>query len=368
MVIPVAEGYRMLAHPVSNVHYLLMFTLNERQGMMNILDAAMSHLDARGISFETLETTERPGSGSDLIARLDAGSRGDRTYAVEIRGRITSSVARALPSTELPLLLVAPHISREAAEVLQRREIDFVDTVGNMTLAWPSLYVCVVGNSGRSTARPASARAPRAFSPAGAKVLFTLLSWSDAINMPLRYIAERSGTSLGTAQIVMSELERSGYVASVGERRQLLNGRELLDRWTEAFSTAVVPRISMADFADNSNAWWLEAMSALLVERAQLGGEAAGSQLDSELRSTTGILYVDVLPRALAAERRWHRAGDEPNVIIRQRFWRPTEPLDPLVPSTLIFADMWASGDSRQRAHAERIRKGDPRLVEIDRS
>ncbi|WP_446223811.1 type IV toxin-antitoxin system AbiEi family antitoxin [Nocardia sp. IBHARD005] len=345
-----------------------MFTLNEQQGMMNILDAARSHLDARGVSFETLETTEQPDSGSDLIARLDAGARGDRTYAVEIRRRITSSIARALRSTELPLLLVAPHISREAAEVLQHREIDFVDTVGNMTLAWPSLYVSVVGNSGRSTARPAHARAPRAFSPAGAKVLFTLLSWSDAINTPLRSIGERSGVSLGTTQIVVNELERGGYVATVDGRRQLLNGRELLDRWTEAFSIAVVPRITLADFVDNSNGWWLEARSALVDERAQLGGEAAGSQLDSELRSTTGILYVDALPRALAAERRWRRVDGEPNVIIRQRFWRPTEPLDPLVPSTLIYADMWTSGDSRQRAHAERIRNGDPRLVEIDRS
>lgn len=335
---------------------------------MNILDECARRLDEHGVAFEVLEFTERPDAAADLIAKLDAGSYGNQTYAVEIRRRMTATIADALPHPDLPLLLVAPYISREAAEVLRDRHIDFVDLAGNMALVWPAMRILVVGQSKPSTAKAMPARAPRAFGPAGAKVLFTLLSWDDAVRLPLRAVAERSGVSLGTAHIVVNELEDAGYVVSVDGARRLMRGRELLDRWTESFSTTVVPKLASTEFADDTVGWWLESWTELAAEDVQLGGEAAGSQLDSDLHSRTAILYSGTLPRKLAAQRRWRRSAEQPNVIIRQRFWAPPEPISPLVPSTLIYADMWTSGDSRQRAHAERIRKNDLRLVEIDRS
>lgn len=328
----------------------------------------MRRLDEHGVAFEVLEFTERPDAAADLIARLDAGSYGNRTYAVEIRHRMTATIADALPHTDLPLLLVTPYVSREAAEALRDRHIDFVDLAGNMALVWPAMRILVVGQSRPPTTKPMPARAPRAFGSAGAKVLFTLLSWSDAVQLPLRAVAERSGVSLGTAHNVVSELEDAGYVVSVDGARRLMRGRELLDRWTESFATTVVPKLASSQFTDNAAGWWLDSWADLAAEEVQLGGEAAGSQLDSDLHSRTAILYSGVLPRRLAAQRRWRRSSGQPNVLIRQRFWTPPEPLEPLVPSTLIYADMWTSGDSRQRAHAERIRKSDPRLVEIDRS
>ncbi|MFJ2835735.1 type IV toxin-antitoxin system AbiEi family antitoxin [Nocardia sp. NPDC087230] len=345
-----------------------MFTPNERDLGMNILDECMRRLDEYGVAFEVLEFTERPNAAADLIAKLDAGSYGNRTYAVEIRRRMTAAIADALPRTELPLLIVAPYVSREAAEVLRDRHIDFVDPAGNMALVWPAMRIHVVGQSKPPAATAVPTRAPRAFGPAGAKVLFTLLSWDDAVQLPLRTVAERSGVSLGTAHIVVNELESAGYVVSVDGARRLMRGRELLDRWTESFSTTVVPKLASTAFVDDTVGWWQESWAELAAEGVQLGGEAAGSHLDSDLHSRTAILYTGSMPRRLAAQRRWRRSSERSNIVIRQRFWAPPEPISPLVPSTLIYADMWTSGDSRQRAHAERIRESDPRLVEIDRS
>ncbi|MCU1648686.1 MAG: hypothetical protein JWN03_8961 [Nocardia sp.] len=343
-----------------------MFIQNEHDEIMNeLVRDVRSVLGERGVTLRIVVSADL---GTDLVVCLDAGERGDKTYVVQLRSRLTSENARALPPADRSMLVIAPYISRAAAEVLQRNGVDFVDQVGNMSIDWPSMHITVLGNAAAHVRRPTSHHAPRAFSPSGTQVLFTLLSWTDTVTLPLRAIAERSGVSLGTAQIVMNELEVGGYLYTVGTRRTLANGRELLDRWTEAFTTSLAHKLAIAEFRDDSPRWWMDTRELLAENKIQLGGEAAGSILDSDLSPVTATLYGDFLPSPVIATRRWRRTESEPNVLIRRRFWMAPEPFELLVPSTLIYADMWASGDPRQRNHAERIRSHDHRLVELDRS
>ncbi|MFI6167661.1 type IV toxin-antitoxin system AbiEi family antitoxin [Nocardia sp. NPDC051052] len=346
-----------------------MFIQNEHgHGVNRLLHGAQAALDEHGISLTVIEPDARPDRRQDLIARLDAGTRGERTYAIELKTQLTSTNARALPPTELPMLLITPYISRESADVLRRNGVDFVDHVGNMSISWPAMLITVVGNRRPSPEHASSRRAPRAFSPAGTKALFAVLSWPDTLGLPLRMIADRAGVSLGTTQIVMNELESSGYLYTVGARRTLANGKELLDRWAEAFTTSLSHKLTLGEFHDHDDRWWRDSRDLLHKNMVQLGGEAGGSLLDSDLTPTTATLYCDSVPVPVVADRRWSRSATEPNVVVRQRFWTPPEPFEALVPSTLIYADMWASGDPRQRAHAERIRAHDNRLVELDGS
>ncbi|WP_330227998.1 type IV toxin-antitoxin system AbiEi family antitoxin [Nocardia sp. NBC_00508] len=347
-----------------------MFTTDEHQHEVNkLLHEAMPVLQEHGIALRVGQRRlDSPDSHYDLVARLDAGARGHRDYAVEVRPRLSSANAKALPPTKLPLLLITPYVSRATADVLRRSEVDFVDLAGNLSIRWPSLLINIVGNRPREPQPKPSRRAPRAFSTAGAKVLFTVLSWPDTLTLPLRSIADRSGVSLGTTQIVLNELVASGYIYSAHGRKTLTNGRELLDRWAEAFTTSVSHKLAFAEFRDKSDRWWQGSRELLLESGVQLGGEAAGSVLDPHLIPTTTLLYCDAFPRPVIAQRHWSRADRDSNVVLRQRFWSAPEPLDPLVPSTLIYADMWGSGDPRQREHAERIRQHDNRLVQLDRS
>jgi hypothetical protein len=59
-------------------------------------------------------------------------------------------------------------------------------------------------------------------------------------------------------------------------------------------------------------------------------------------------------------------ANGSGNVHLRQRFWRASDEASWVVPSTLIYADLLASGDPRQREHADRIRATDDRLTRLD--
>ncbi|MFC9440063.1 type IV toxin-antitoxin system AbiEi family antitoxin [Nocardia sp. NPDC057030] len=346
-----------------------MFIANERSSKVNMLmREAQAALAKHGISLTVIGPDTSADRRHDLAARLEAGARGDRTYSVEFKTQLTSVSARALPPTELPTLLLTPYVSRESAEVLRRNGVDFVDRAGNISISWPAMLIYIVGNRRPAPEYTSARRAPRAFSPAGSKVLFAVLSWPDTLDLPLRLIAERAGVSLGTTQIVMNELEASGYLYTADGTRALANGKELLDRWTEAFTTSVSYKLTIGEFHDRAERWWRDSRELLLENRVQLGGEAGGTVLDPDLTPTTATLYCDSIPAAVVADRRWSRSGLEPNIAVRKRFWTPPEPFDALVPSTLIYADMWASGDPRQRAHAERVRAHDHRLVELDGS
>ncbi|MFI9505736.1 type IV toxin-antitoxin system AbiEi family antitoxin [Nocardia sp. NPDC052566] len=345
-----------------------MFIHNERDLAVNrLLRGARPILEAHGITAEVIEPNPSD-RHFDLIARLDAGRRGHQTYAVELKSRLDRAGAAALPPTELPMLVIAPYISPPTAAVLQQNKVDFVDHAGNMTISWPQLLIIITGNRRPDKEQAPPTRAPRAFSPAGSKVVFALLSWPDTVTLPLRDIAARSGVSLGTTQIVINELEVSRYIYTVENQRTLANGRELLDRWTEAFTTSVAHKLTLAEFRDVPDRWWQETRKLLVENRIQIGGEAGGSLLDSDLIPTSTTLYCDAIPGPLIAARHWRRTHTASNISVRKRFWSPPEPFDPLVPSTLIYADMWTSTDPRQRAHAERIRRHDDRLVQLDGS
>lgn len=56
--------------------------------------AAIERLRDHGLVVELLGV---PSAGADLVARVDGGSRGSRTYTVEVKRRVTTELATAMP-------------------------------------------------------------------------------------------------------------------------------------------------------------------------------------------------------------------------------------------------------------------------------
>ena len=162
----------------------------------------------------------------------------------------------------------------------------------------------------------------------------------------------------------MDELVDAGYVLQDRAGRRLVRSRALFRRWVEAYSLTLAPRLAIGDFSTQSRDWWRSADADLLRADVQLGGESAASLLKTNLHTSQAILYADRLPEELALAYRWHRTDVEPNVRVRRRFWIPEPGL--LVPSPLIYADLMASGDDRQREAAIMLRETDDVLRRID--
>jgi hypothetical protein len=348
-----------------------MFSSNERAASLNktVLTDVIRRLEELGLRVDLADAVA-PDRGLDAVARLTTNSGAVQTYGVQIKQRLTPELATAVHvQSHPPALMVAPSISDPVAERLRARGIDYVDTAGNAHVAWDDVFIDVRGRRKSAARLPkTSARGARTFSRAGLQVQFVLLSWPEMAAQPLRQLAHASGVSLGTAKMAVDELTTAGYLYEGTRGRQLARSGELLNRWSEAYSIILDPALSLGEFSTSDLSWWRQSERELRQLDIQVGGEAAASLLDSYLQPSSLALYVDKLPLSLIGRYRMARADGDGNVHIRQRFWQVPEQASWIVPSTLIYADLLASGDPRQREHADRIRTSDDRLTRLDRA
>ena len=330
--------------------------------------AAVRAMQSHGIVVRAIgrSATARRGGGGDLAVSVAGASR---TYAVEMRDRVTPAVAAALDTAgDQPVLVVAPYIGDGAADVLRARGLDYVDTAGNAHLVGDGTLIDVRGRRRVAAPRRRSLAASRAFTRSGAQTVFVLLSWPELAARPLREIARVSGVSLGTAQIVIDELTSAGYLRGGPDGRTLARGGELLGRWAESYALWLAPTVLLATFAVDDPRWWEGAEAELADAGVQLGGEPAASLLGVRLRPTTTTLYADAIPAGLIARHRMRRDEEHGTVAVRRRFWNLSDGVARLVPAPLVFGDLVASGDPRQREHADRLRAHDDRLRGLDQS
>jgi hypothetical protein len=352
---------------------------------------------------DLLQLVHDPDGGrSDALATV-ATDAGQNTYQVEVKGRaLTPQIATAISADHripVPLLVVAPHVSEEAAGVLRGRHIDYVDAVGNAHLSWPGVLVDVRGRR-RPTAAypPGPPTAGRALTRAGARVTFLLLAAPAAASWPVRDLARAAMVSVGTVSGALTDLADAGYLHDAPRGRALSRAGRLLDRWAEAYTLRLAPSLQLGRFrlpAGHDRAWLTQATApagppssttrdavdpdALVV----VGGELGGSLLDPQLRGSGATLWTKDLPRQLLARAR-AQADPDGDLHVRRRFWDHQllvqalgeEPAAPpafppgsnlvLAPAVLIYADLVTSGDPRLREHADRLRRTDARLVRLD--
>ena len=348
-----------------------MFTQDERTQDLNaLLDRLTAVLAAWGIEMSVAQAPG-PDASVDLDVTLDAGARGTRRYPTVIKRGLLDrarATAMALPS-ERPVLVLAPHVPDAAADALSERGAQFIDGAGNVRLGWEGMSLDVRGYRPRAAAVPRKdPSASRAFTRSGAQVVFALLSWPEMGARPVREIAAASGTAVGTVHAVMSALAGAGYVYESNGGAGLNRAGELLDRWAEAYAVRLAQKLELGSFTPADAGRLADLEKAALGYGAQLGGEVAGARIDPHLRATTVTFYVEAIPAELVAQFRMRRDDADGTVHFRRRFWPLRDAGAMVVPSPLVYADLVSSGDPRQREHAERIRRIDDRLVEIDRS
>jgi len=326
-----------------------------------LLDSAIRHLADVGLEIVEVAVNRDTSTQSDALLRITSPA-GSELYEVRLRSKISPGTPQALHS--LPnrrALLVTSYVSDTVAELLRQQDIHYVDSAGNMYLRWAGLLLDVRGRRRSAIPQPAEPGRPlRAFKSSGLKVLFALLSEPNIVAAPYRDIAQFSGTSLGTVQWVLKELEGGGYVSSDLHDRQLHRVRDLFSRWVEAYAFDLWPRLTLAHFQAPNPTWWREADDALRATGAQWGGETAAHHLNPHLRPGKAVIYASTVPKRLAIDYRFQKADDQGNVEIRKRFWHPhLEPSTLTVPAPLVYADLIASADPRQLEAATELREHD---------
>jgi hypothetical protein len=341
-----------------------MFIQSEHTELVNtaeLWEAAQQALVDRDLEV-TVEAEQR--AGWNLVATVRARGHVQR-YVVDVRRTVSNATLASLakPPAKHRSLLVAPYVTGAIAARCRALGIDYVDAAGNMLLDLPWMVVDVQGRrrAGKPTAR---LRGARMFQPSGLKVVFALLCGDELSTAPLREIAAQSATSLGSVQLVMTELDADGYL----DGRRLIHTRRLFDRWVEAYDMVLRPRLSLGSFDTDDPAPWLSAKIDVEGHDAQWGGESAAYVLAGHLRPGHAVVYADDIPRSLLRKYRLHRAAGVGVVEVRRRFWAFTDdaPLPSCVPTPLVYADLVASAEPRQVEAARSLRESDRVLRSID--
>lgn len=304
---------------------------------------------------------------SMTMAKLHRGSQ-NQTYLALLSPHMRmpdSYLSNSWPGT--PLLVLGAKVTPRNADKLRQMGVNYLDANGNAYFKFGDVLVDVRGRTGDPIAnfhqdKPATSNL---FSPKRAQVIFALISWPDLINAKLSDLARSADVSVGFAQKTLTDLEAANYIQTVGSGRQgrrLNNIDALIDGWVAAFPGGLgSPENTRAFRGDFDLSYLSEDGPEVYVS-----GEAVAGWIQ---RHATWTLYSDTIPREAASAGRWTARSSDPNIFVRPRFWN--EPADHPglfsgqirnAPPLLVYADLMASGESRQREAAQHYRSENARL------
>lgn len=348
-----------------------MFTLREQQKLLNTMRAAEDVLLE-----QALETMAWPdgvridpeyfveSGGPDAKLNLDwAGKR--YSLGVEVKRNIDRLSMADSAKSQLEHwgylgngLLVTTYLSPTLAEHCRQIGLQYLDTAGNVYINQPGLYINQVGKP-----KPPTITVKKASGSTVAKVGFILLAYPVLANTPYREIAKYARTSLGSVSNAIKTLEKAGTVTNTGGllgKRLLVHYDKLLEFWTREYSEHLYPnrkarRFSAIDPAKFQRAQ-LEHINLTRYE-ARWGGETAAARLTHYLKPAIHTIYVENgMTNLVKGE--MLKADPNGNIELVEMFWRdPVFPKSDCVPTILIFGDLMASGDPRNRETAELIRQ-----------
>ncbi|WP_328807279.1 type IV toxin-antitoxin system AbiEi family antitoxin [Paraburkholderia elongata] len=271
-----------------------------------------------------------------------------RLYSTELEGR-----------DQRRLMLVAPFIEPDLASHLVELEQPFLDTAGNVYLSEPEATILIAGRPKPQTIK--SKPTTRATTRKGLQVMFALATQPGLANQPYRTIADVSGVALSTVNQVVDDLIYRGLLATRRNGdRTIPDWSKYVQEWASLYPSRLRAKLSSRRFASTSRDWW-KTFDFTQFD-ARLGGEAAAEILTHDLLSAHVTIYSQIAPEHEFMFKARLRPDPSGDVEIVQAFWPerlsqgwlPDASL-PLVHPLLIYADLVASGDSRNLDTAQVI-------------
>ncbi len=328
---------------------------NEAELLQNVLEVLH---DTTGLQMtvEAEDLIDNTGHRADALVRLAAPGV-DRQFVVEVKPRLTQATlgvaVHQLERFPKKGLIVTDYVNPKMAERLKAMELPFLDAAGNAYLNEPPVYVYIKGN--KPVEKPHRKPPTRAFQATGLKVLFALLCHPGLENAPYRNIAKAAGVALGTVGWVITDLKELGFLVDMGKRgRRLTNKEKLIERWVTAYPEQLRPKLVIGHYQAADRNWWKQAR--VHDFQACWGGEVAAAKLTKYLKPEQVTIYARGKPGELLLANKLKKALDG-DVEILEAFWQNGYdwPHPELAPPLLIYADLLATGDTRNIETARMI-------------
>lgn len=266
------------------------------------------------------------------------------------KGIVVEQILSHMNATTIPFVVVANYISQDATQELRENNINYIDTAGNTFISHKDVLIHV---SGQKNKRKSEKNKSRAFQEAGIKLIFSLITCPENLQLSYRELAAQSGISLGAVSTIMKELEKLNFILKTPAKRVLKNKKKLLERWVMAYGDVLKPRIFVKRMRLVKNDWLSLPIDAL-KNNLLWGGEPAAQLLTGRLKAEEFILYTDSNWQTLMPDLGMV-PDEEGNIVVNRVFWNTGMSKNKAVPPLLIYADLLLSGYGRNIEIANKI-------------
>jgi hypothetical protein len=337
--------------------------LNDQE--VRLMEEALSALENKtGVAGRLLNFHPHVASNyqADAIMELMIAGKAQR-FVAECKNNVDrkstiSLVHQKFEELEEPGILIAPYISREMADYCASLGQQFIDTHGNAFIRTGG-YIYVTGE--RQQAGWQGRQTRGAANPAALRIMFALLSNRELMNASYRQIVDAAGVSLGAVSATFSDLAERGYILdqkSARDRRFLEPGR-LLEEWVINYPAVLRPKLNSQRFIAPDSAWWRDVSVESL--EAVWGSEVAAGRITNYLKPETQMLYVEPMFKRDCIKELVTRFRLRPDpkgpVEILDKFWNFPSAQTELAPPLLVYADLMATLDPRNREVAQMMLK-----------
>ena len=282
---------------------------------------------------------------------------GTEQFVVEVKKEIRNHQMPQiieLANANKNFLIIAETIFPKIKEELRENKIGYLDIAGNIFFKTVKQYMWIDGHKVPQTK---TGKANRAFTATGLKVIYHFLIDEELINKPQRTISEETGVALGNINYVLNGLKEYHFLIEKNRKEyQLINKKELLEKWVGLFEQKLKPTLHIGNFRflkkEDYDQW-----NKLLLNKEQTywGGEPAGAIITNYLLPEIFTLYTLETQINLIKK---HRLIPDPNGNIRmyKKFWKGEETYnDVVVHPLLAYADLINMGNRRCTETAQKI-------------
>jgi hypothetical protein len=318
--------------------------------------AATAFSDATGLGARSVKAPARGGYDGAIEFRIGTARFKRSVIVREIVDRYSALSAIGTSDSAKPAL-VTTHLSPNMIQACREMQIDALDLAGNASLVEGNSVVIV---SGRPRVPESRARRSKTWTKSTLRVTLALLVTPSLLERGYRDIAQNAGVSHGTVQNAVRALIEHRDVFERPDARglQFADRKRLIDEWVTLYPRQLRESLVLGRYRADSNDWWRDVPE--LPGQCQLGGEPAAAILTEYLKPATVTAYcADTVPREwiMKARLRPDPAGNVEFLRAPVKL-APVDGLPPgVVAPLLVYADLIASGDSRNIETARMLRE-----------
>lgn len=327
----------------------------------SIVEAAASAFgDATGVPVRLRKAPA--GSGADAVLEFHVGAHRFKRPAlvkqtIDRYGTLAAIRAHTAPRDDGRLLLVTSYLSPNMINACRDMQVDALDLAGNASLLLGDNVILV---SGRPRAQISAQTHGRTWTKSTLRVALALLATPSLLNGRYRDIAQAAGVSHGTVQnAIHGMLARRDLIEKPGGHgMQFTDAGRLIDEWTTLYPTLLRGSLELGHFRTDVPDWWRNVPE--LPDRCRFGGERAAAVLTEYLKPATFTVYCSgEIPREWIAKARLRpdRNGNVEFLKTPIPFTTAPELPQNIASPLLVYADLVASGDSRNLETARLLRE-----------